>query len=100
MPFPKHKHRPCPCGCAEMADECMKPRSALNAFSIGHAIAAYDREMYAQREAERDELPRRDALDNYAATVSSRAHPPNECGDPYDCPIHGEQYRSHASKEN
>jgi hypothetical protein len=30
----KHKHRPCPCGCGELADECMKPSSGLNAFKI------------------------------------------------------------------
>jgi hypothetical protein len=30
----KHKHRPCPCGCGELADECTRPGSALNAFSI------------------------------------------------------------------
>lgn len=31
----KHKHRPCPCGCGELADECMSPGNALNAFTIG-----------------------------------------------------------------
>ena len=30
----KHKHRPCPCGCGELADECMKPSSGLNAFKV------------------------------------------------------------------
>lgn len=34
MTDPKHKHRPCPCGCGEMADECMKPSSGLNAFQM------------------------------------------------------------------
>jgi hypothetical protein len=35
----KHKHRPCPCGCGELADECMKPSSGLNAFQIGRGFA-------------------------------------------------------------
>ena len=35
--FPKYKHRPCPCGCGELADECMSPRGALNAFQISEA---------------------------------------------------------------
>lgn len=34
MSEPKWKHRACPCGCGEMADECMKPTSGLNAFRI------------------------------------------------------------------
>ena len=95
----KHKHRPCPCGCGEMADECMNPSNPnpFGAFSIGEALDAFDRWQYVQREAERDERPVPDALDEYAALLTSTAHPPNECGDPYDCPAHGEQFRSYHS---
>jgi hypothetical protein len=34
MNAPKWKHRTCPCGCGELADECMKPASGLNAFRL------------------------------------------------------------------
>jgi hypothetical protein len=38
--MPKYKHRVCPCGCGELADECMSPGGALNAFSIGESLVA------------------------------------------------------------
>jgi hypothetical protein len=38
--------------------------------------------------------PTRDALDDYAALLArTGVHPPNECGDPYDCPAHSGQFR-------
>jgi hypothetical protein len=62
-------------------------------MTIGDGIRAYEEIAYAQREAERDE-PRRDALDEFAAryTSSTGPHPPNECGDPADCPQHADAY--------
>lgn len=98
--MPKHKHRPCPCGCGELADECMGPGSVLNAFSIGEALDAFDASHRAQREAERDEHPPRDALDAYATSLTATTHPPNECADPYSCATHGEQYRTDLAKED
>jgi hypothetical protein len=50
----KHKHRPCPCGCGELADECMNPRSALNAFQITDH-AAFDRAAQARAKREQHE---------------------------------------------
>jgi hypothetical protein len=41
--IPKYKHRICPCGCGELADECMSPGSALNAFSGWRLVHADDR---------------------------------------------------------
>jgi len=65
-------------------------------FSIGAALDAHDAQRQAEREAEHDEgPPRNHVLDDYAATLTATNHPPNECGDPYDCPAHGEQYRAY-----
>lgn len=100
MANPKHKHRPCPCGCGELADECMRPRNALNAFSISEALATFDAWHGDQREAERDELPPPDALDEYSGSLTATAHPPSECADPYSCAAHGKQYRIYFAKES
>jgi len=71
-------------------------------FSIGEALDAYDahrREEQVEREAERERHAPHDPLDDYAASLSATAHPPSECGDPYDCPAHGEQYRAYHDQE-
>lgn len=72
--------------------------SAPSPFSIGAALDAYDAQRLAERESTQHESPRPDALDDYAAGLSSSAHPPSECGDPYDCAIHGDQYRAYMSR--
>lgn len=64
-------------------------------FSIGEALDAFDAQRQAEREAAHDEGRLPDALDDYAATLTATAHPPNECGDPYSCPTHGDQYRAY-----
>lgn len=46
----KHKHRPCPCGCGELADECMRPSSALNAFRLTPPTSPEPVEVVAVRE--------------------------------------------------
>jgi hypothetical protein len=98
--MPRYKHRICPCGCGELADECMRPGSGLNAFTIGEALGTSEAWHRDQREAERDELPHPDALDEYAGLLSATAHPPNECADPAGCAAHGEQYRTYNAKED
>ena len=45
MSASKWKHRPCPCGCGELADECMSPASALNAFHIDSTPAPLEVEL-------------------------------------------------------
>lgn len=64
-------------------------------FSIGADLDAYDRQRYLQAEAERDERPVPDALDSYTALLATGNHPPQECGDPSDCPAHAEMWQAY-----
>lgn len=69
-------------------------------FSIGEALDAYDAATRAQRETECDEPVEDTTLADYASLLTATAHPPEECGDPYDCPTHGEAYRAYMDRSN
>jgi hypothetical protein len=71
----------------------------MKGYTIGEALDTFEAWLRDQREAERDELPRPDALDEYAGLLSTVAHPPNECGDPAGCDVHSEQYRTYNATE-
>lgn len=66
-------------------------------FSIGAGWEEAELWQFLQREEERADPPQPDALDDYKATLSNAAHPPNECADPYSCATHGEQYRTYCT---
>jgi hypothetical protein len=69
-------------------------------FTIGEALEAFDKEAYAQREAEKDDPPPSDPMAGYAALLRTGMHPPEECGDPMSCEAHHDLYVSYYEGEH